>query len=433
LSLLARKAAIEKGRLAFFQELGKGVEPGARLPVKGGPFDGVFGQAYPEAPGVLEAFFIHTPDQTPSPVLSITALETLAACPFKFWIEHVLGFKEPEAPGEEMTPADLGTLWHQVLAQFYQGKLRKGQADAIPLAVLVPGLEHQYRQELRTLGKKLMDEASASCFTGHPALWELQQERFLDGLNAWLTFELGLLEETGGFRPAFLELGFGRHPKDLRPLEIPFPSLVSGKRPVLSLTGRIDRLDVKVDGSSGTGPGWLKGLRVVDYKSSASGAHKKAEDVLALRSAQLPLYLAVSCRLAEERGWALAGKALEIEELSAVFYVLKDIPAALHGAKDALLEIEAGTGAKGKRRGKTGPGQETELAWKALLDPGDGPQSLFAKIREMAGRALAGCFPVAPSDCLGAYCPVRYACRYRDFPAEGGGEGEGGDRHGPAS
>jgi ATP-dependent helicase/DNAse subunit B len=221
-------------------------------------------------------------------VLSASALETYARCPFRYFLNVVLGLISQEAPEDMLVlhPRDRGSLLHDILYDFF---LRLRTAGRFPLA-------GQDQQELSHLlmqvAQEHFQEFARTRATGFPLLWTLEQERLHEQLILLLTRE----SEAGGeFLPTAFEAPFGEDVTDTQ--EQFFPSLPvrfalpDGEE--LRLHGRIDRIDMSAD---------QQRARVIDYKSGKPVRGRFAGGT----ALQLPLYLFAARTLRPDLDWVSA-------------------------------------------------------------------------------------------------------------------------------
>ncbi len=196
--------------------------------------------------------------------ISASAIETYATCPFRFFSERVLGFKEanPANTKEEIQPSIVGQIYHDILRRFYS-ELPKGFWNQ-------EGRAHQ----------KFLDEAVEATFKEYnqrrlgiyPLLWRSIKETVADRLSRFVELDLRELS-AGDFRPAEFELE----------LAAEFPGAKSSR-----LYGILDRVDKSLEGNR-----W----RVVDYKKSWApkfrfqGEKGVANLVSKTEFFQLPFYL----------------------------------------------------------------------------------------------------------------------------------------------
>jgi ATP-dependent helicase/DNAse subunit B len=196
--------------------------------------------------------------------LSPTALEGYARCPYRFFLERLLGLAPLEEPDPfAWVPAlDRGALIHKVLFRFIERlkvdkrlPLKKQDAESL-------------EEELLQVAAMILDGYEKEQAAGFPLLWELDKEQMTADLREWLKAELN---ESDMFVPVALEEDFA-HPFSL------------GADDMVSLTGRIDRIDIAEDGRL---------ARVIDYKTGRPLRLKDGE-FHGGEALQLPIYLLAS-------------------------------------------------------------------------------------------------------------------------------------------
>jgi ATP-dependent helicase/nuclease subunit B len=210
-------------------------------------------------------------------VVSATAIQTWATCGFRYFLERVLDVAPTEQPEDAWTiaPLDRGTLIHKTLEEFYRVLARQKR----------PGPGEGYRPEDRALLERLAREwfrkTAAKGLTGHPLVWEIDQEAILEDLLTFLDADTTWRSDLGlhpdSFEQAF---GFPVQTGEFWPaLTVPFGE------DRLRFRGLIDRLDLDPSGTIAF---------VSDYKTgSAEGyAGLTADPVAAGQHLQLPLYAA---------------------------------------------------------------------------------------------------------------------------------------------
>ncbi|MCP5278513.1 MAG: PD-(D/E)XK nuclease family protein [Thiobacillus sp.] len=178
-----------------------------------------------EGPGAMPA----DPPSAPRPPrrLSVSAWQSLVACPYQFFARHVLGLNEPDDMPEEMDKAEYGSLVHRILARFHSTH---------------PSLENEtapyWEAELKTLSAAVFDVAEHRHFQA--VAWRLRWERHIPDYVAW-----ALGREVEGWR--------------FHAAETPLEKAVAwGDGDQTLLYGRADRLDHK-DGD----------VAVLDYKTQS--------------------------------------------------------------------------------------------------------------------------------------------------------------------
>jgi ATP-dependent helicase/DNAse subunit B len=216
-------------------------------------------------------------------VLSPTKLETYAACPFKYFLEEILGLKPLPSPEEvrRIQPLERGTLVHEILFRFFETSVKR-----------YPGLLRSenlgdYRKILEEAASNSFAAAEAQGWTGYPLLWEIDRQSILEDLRAFLEKETQAEE---GLIPSLFEVRFGHRGRSSRKGGLDEPiSLTLEEGMGFFLRGRMDRVDFS--------PG-RDALRVIDYKT---GKLQGEEDgFCGGTTLQLPLYLMAACRTWKE-------------------------------------------------------------------------------------------------------------------------------------
>lgn len=229
--------------------------------------------------------------------MSVSRLESFAACPFKHFAAH--GLKLERRPVQEVKAAEKGILMHAALSQFVtrlqEEGLQWGDLDSIRAGELIEEIVDRLVLGLQS-----------------QALLGSARKRFLvEMIKGILKRAVGVLGEharRGCFSPLGVEVGFGTGEEgSLPPLEIRLGESTPGDSggPMgdpaegwwLELRGRIDRVDLARTDSGECF------LRVIDYKSSPHNL--QLDEIYYGLSLQLPAYLLVAlqnfCRL-EGRG-----------------------------------------------------------------------------------------------------------------------------------
>ena len=179
--------------------------------------------------------------------ISVSDLELLLQCPFKFLVESLLGIEPLKEETIGIHPVDRGILLHRVLEKYVKRVIDEDISLDSERAIEV----------LEDVSRKIMAKMEGSPYH------DLELRRWLDSerglLTAWVEVERRRLTE--GYRWKFAE--------------VPFGGLKVGK---LILRGRIDRIDTKDDG------------RVVclEYKTGAVPSRKNVFGYMT--QPQLPSY-----------------------------------------------------------------------------------------------------------------------------------------------
>lgn len=339
--------AIEEERLRFFSD--------PRQPP--GPFSGDAG-----APSTLESLRQRF-ELGPQRPASASMLGRFGNCAFQGFLAYALGLEEPETPGEELDPRGRGSFWHKVMELLFPRLREEGLLGRSPEEwpeLLLDQVVGEAAEDLERRGH-----------TGHPALWQLGQERARAMARRVLSAELRGLPFPE-LLPGSTELAFGKAGAPPGWEEVVLPPAAPTESP-LHLAGAIDRLD--------HAPG---GLGVVDYKSSRSKSARQQLEALLTTDYQLALYAyAASSRGGGElpKGAWLSlrdGGALSLEEV-------------LSQAGQGVAELL-----------DTSPEGRAEAARK-------GQKNLANAAQQLASELRRGKFPARPRDC--ANCPYRPVCR----------------------
>ena len=199
---------------------------------------------------------VPAPLERPVLALRVTAFRDYLACPYRFYLRHILGLRPVDDAAEELDGAAFGNLLHEVMHDFGTGPCR----DSTDPGEIRETLDHLLQQRV----KQTLD--------GQPmAAVEVQIDQLRQRLCAFADFQARWADQ--GWQIQYTEVP---------PRDQPGSEFVVGDEPIL-LRGRIDRIDVHRD----TGQ-----LAVLDYKSSDSGkgpeaVHRRGGEWIDL---QLPLY-----------------------------------------------------------------------------------------------------------------------------------------------
>ncbi len=237
------------------------------------PFDGVLGEA--TLPALLAKM---GPDRPLSP----TALESYATCPYRFFLDKVLGLKELDEPEavDRIDALTRGSLLHRVLQRFLEG-----------LGGRRPSLAARDgdQQRLREIALEECESVEQRGLTGYPALWRHDRRSLLEDLVRWYDAELED-PDVARYDEAAYEVRFGHawSDEETSPISVDDPIEIDADGARLRLTGRIDRIEWSAAHA---------GMRVIDYKTGRSDYGPKEDALDGGRALQLPLYLLAAGRL----------------------------------------------------------------------------------------------------------------------------------------
>jgi ATP-dependent helicase/DNAse subunit B len=323
-----------------------------------GPYDGLF-----RDPSVIaQAAELFGPERVFSP----TALEDYVACPFKFFLRHVLYLEPLEEPREEIEVTRRGQAFHRALARLHRRLKEAGvaeptaEAEALALAELEAAIAEDVHRAPSPAAKEL---------------WRLEGRRLLRAAarygDQWRKFLKPWRERGTAPQPHLFEVDFG-----LTTVAgaTPYGPLVIRTAEVeVRVSGRIDRVDLAplADGV---------GFWIIDYKTGRS-QHYTGADLASFRKLQLTLYaLAVEEVLLAGQGARPLGLAY--------WLVSEEGPKVALPGRNVLLWLD-----------------ETQR-WRQVR------RQLEEWVAMLVGHIRRGAFPLAPrSEHCTQTCPFGEVCR----------------------
>ena len=186
-------------------------------------------------------------------VWSASRLETYCACPFFFYVGHILGLEPRSAPSEGLDARQLGSIYHRILEQVY--KAVDNPADLASLMAVLPGV-----------AQRILDAAPEREGFRATAWWAQTRAAITENVRCSLE---GLAALASEFVPIKFEAAFwGTSEVTITAAEGSF-----------RLHGLIDRVDRAPDGR----------LRIIDYKTGGPSTYTKRA-LAEGKKLQLPLY-----------------------------------------------------------------------------------------------------------------------------------------------
>lgn len=176
----------------------------------------------------------------PQRTWSASRLETYRACPFRFFVTHVLRLEPRVEPTEGLNAAQIGNIFHRILEQVYLAPEVRDQADV-----------SQLLQALGAIARKVLDEAPVREGFRATAWWEQTRAEIEEKMRRSL-IALHSPELSGDYVPVAHEVAFERANE----------LVVHDGDDSFRLRGRIDRIDRTPDGR----------LRIIDYKSGGKSS-----------------------------------------------------------------------------------------------------------------------------------------------------------------
>lgn len=287
----------------------------------------------PDALGNFDGFLYDTELLTyirgriESHVHSVSQLDVLVQCPFRYFTQHVLQLEELEEPEEGIDPRDLGKLAHDILFRFMTEWVQGGRG-AIQAA--------QREEALQLLGchaETVLSDARPGSFnydllrlklfgsTEKPPGQNGRQtapliREFPGLLAAFVDLEIQRAENSNGalLSPSCFELGFGltnaSSREDRSKYSVPEPVELELGKDRIRLRGRADRVDM---GQSA--------FAVIDYKTGAAPTIKDQSEGFRV---QIPVYLMAFEQILRDQGRPL-------EPAGGMFYSLSAQSAEVTG------------------------------------------------------------------------------------------------------
>lgn len=190
----------------------------------------------------------HTLPRSAAQTFSVTELDDYLRCPYRYYVEHILGIEAIEEPTEDLSPRDRGNRVHGILRKFYEewrGPIRPDDRERAR-RLLASLADAVFTRDADTFRNRREKEFFITTVT----------ERFLAAETLFW---------TQGFRPSYLE----------QKIDDFHLSLNDGTKVLLH--GKIDRIDVDEQGN----------FIIADYKTGKYPQPKKgtSQEIF-----QLPLY-----------------------------------------------------------------------------------------------------------------------------------------------
>ncbi len=201
--------------------------------------------------------------------VSATSLESWAACPFRYFLGHVLRLGMVETPEEIMTIGALerGNVVHRILERFILDAERKGHLPAPG-----EGWSTHSRDRIMEIAGEEFAAAEARGVTGKRTMWNLEKQDIEADLDTFLEEDAQVRGEHGS-ASIRVEAAFGFAGVPPAGME-----LSDGTR--IGFRGIADRLDISSDGSS---------VLVIDYKTGSAGSYRELEGDVIDRGKRLQL------------------------------------------------------------------------------------------------------------------------------------------------
>ena len=231
-------------------------------------------------------------------VMSSSKLETLAKCPFRYFLNYVLEIKPMEKASSDsgtwLDAKTLGSLYHAIFERFYKGLTERCESP----------LFERHQGYLSEIIADLLDKKKEEVPPPNDVIFEYECRIIYKSCEVFLKSEEIECKQS---RPKYFELSFGRADDSYDPVKIE----LSDTQHFL-LNGIIDRVDEILP----EGP--VSKLRVWDYKTGSTYGYSETSYFNGGRLLQHALYPYAIEKLLSEKGL----KA-EVVESGYIFPTLK--------------------------------------------------------------------------------------------------------------
>ncbi|MFN5875256.1 MAG: PD-(D/E)XK nuclease family protein [Ignavibacteria bacterium] len=213
--------------------------------------------------------------------VSASRLDVFSQCSYRYYAERILRLKSIDISDMRLSPLERGTMLHEVVAEFF--KQQQPQQDYESTSSILdvkqlmirldPARTDQYWSTLQSIAHQCMRTREWT-----HAYAQIEQDMLFGTalrpglLRQWLQQEIAYQSTTKHY-PAFLELDLD--------VQIHVPGEHSSE--VLSIRGRIDRIDVSDSGEQMT-------FIVNDYKPAVEGKYR-LQEIMSGTLSQMPIYL----------------------------------------------------------------------------------------------------------------------------------------------
>jgi len=234
----------------------------------------------------------------PGDRLSVTAFPAYLACPFRYYLQYVVGMSEPDPERVEWNARDFGTVAHEVVERW-------GRDDEAK--------EFSKTEAIEAWVHDALDRVIAEWFGATvPLALRIQREALRQRLS-WFA-RVQAVERASGWR--------------VREVETKFTLPLEG----FTVVGRADRIDVHDDGRT----------RVIDYKTGSvdRGGVEAAHRTGVTASTRLPAHLeGVEAILCEVKGKPKRWKNLQLALYAAALEDMEEVGYFTLGATEADVQV----------------------------------------------------------------------------------------------
>jgi ATP-dependent helicase/DNAse subunit B len=196
-------------------------------------------------------------------VFNPSELNTLADCPFVFLARHRLRIRMKDLPDFEVSPLEIGSFAHRILAEFYATPVGLSEEQAVTR--MMEAIERQLAQvDIHGQGNNSVID---------PALWKIRRPQLVRALQEYAKFAVRDSRDGYDTLPEYLDQYL--------------PAARLGRA---NLAGRPDRVAVRRDGAA------ISGIRIDDFKYSSASNDLNRQ---LKQSFQIPVYAYLAARVLE--------------------------------------------------------------------------------------------------------------------------------------
>jgi ATP-dependent helicase/nuclease subunit B len=210
-------------------------------------------------------------------VVSSSRLESIAFCPYLYFLKYILKVKPPQEmiydPGIWLNPSERGIIFHKIFEKFYE-KLR----EISPAGGFVLPSYKKHWHILENIAFYQLEQERERLVPPNKLIYQYESKEILDSCRFFLHSEE---ENFKGEIPTYLELAFGtgdNQNEELGKIKVVKLSLPGGE--MISFQGKIDRID-KLEGDT---------YRIIDYKTGTPYGFKKSKYFQGGKQIQHALY-----------------------------------------------------------------------------------------------------------------------------------------------
>lgn len=212
---------------------------------------------------------------------SITQLETYAKCPFKYFMQYVLGLSQTSDPTEEVEAIEMGSVLHKIMYEFYT-EVRKRK---IEIRNCTNDTFDRLVELIFQIGETNL---SSPIFSSEITFFDKEKILGVNGNrkeSILYKFLLKEREDEETLKPSYFEVAFGNIKSSIKDTNLTSAEPIGTDK--VKFKGKIDRIDVSTGNDS---------FDVIDYKLSL-GSKPTLKDISQGISLQLPLYLFAAHKL----------------------------------------------------------------------------------------------------------------------------------------